>query len=309
MKIKKILITGSSGTVGTALFERFLEENYEVFGVDKKQNKWDKKLDKLTIKADLLKKNDFKKIPKKIDLIVHSAANARVFDSVLNPNLAIENILMTYNVLEFARKNNIKKIIFFSSREIYGNRTEKKIKEKDANFRFTEGPYAASKIAGESLFWAYKRCYGIDFIIFRLSNVYGKYDDSERFIPLLIKRMMKNLPVFIFGKDKILDFTYIQDCVEGISLGVKKFEKAKNNVFNLAFGKGVKLIKVAELIKRGLKSKSKIKITKPRPSEVIKYTADISKIKKNLAFEPKVSIKKGINLSLGWYLNLWRKQR
>lgn len=121
-KTEKILITGSSGTIGTRLFEKLLEQKYKVIGFDKKSNIWRKSLNGLTIKGDLLKKEDIEKIPKDINLIVHLAANARVYDSVLSPDLALENIVSTYNILNFSRKNKVGKIIFSSSREIYGNR-------------------------------------------------------------------------------------------------------------------------------------------------------------------------------------------
>ena len=79
----KILITGSSGTIGTRLFEKLLENNYEVVGFDKKENKWHENLNKLTVVGDLLKKEDIEKIPSDIDLIIHLAANARVYDLVM----------------------------------------------------------------------------------------------------------------------------------------------------------------------------------------------------------------------------------
>lgn len=121
-KICNILITGSSGTIGTRLFEKLLENNYKVVGFDKKENKWQESLNKMTIRGDLLKKEDIGKIPKNIDLIIHLAANARVYDLVLEPDLALENVVSTYNILEFARKSKVNKIIFLSSGETYRNR-------------------------------------------------------------------------------------------------------------------------------------------------------------------------------------------
>ena len=107
MKIKKILITGSSGTIGTRLFENLLEKSYDVIGFDRNHNKWSENLNKLTIIGDLLKKEDVEKIPTNIDLVVHLAANPRVYDLVVNPGLALENITTTYNVLEFARNKQV----------------------------------------------------------------------------------------------------------------------------------------------------------------------------------------------------------
>jgi UDP-glucose 4-epimerase len=296
----KILITGSSGTIGTRLFEKLLEEGYETIGFDKNPNKWHKNLNNLTIIGNLLDKDDIKKIPDNVDLIIHLAANARVHDSVINPELAFENVVMTYNILNFMRQKKIRKIIFSSSREVYGNRKKIIAKEEDINIHLCESPYAASKITGEALVYSYCKCYNIDSIVLRFSNVYGMYDQSERFVPSMIKRMKKNADVQIFGKEKILDFTYINDCINGVISCIKKFNSAKNNVYNISFGRGFSLIDIAKIIKKELKSKSKILIKKSRKGEVVKFSADISKAKKVLNYNPEYAPEKGLKLSVDW---------
>ena len=301
-KINKILITGSSGTIGTRLFEKLLEEGYEVVGFDKKPNKWHKNLNGKTIIGDLLKKDDVEKLPNDIDLIIHLAANARVYDLVVDPDLAKDNIISTYNILEFAKKNKIEKIFFSSSREAYGNRKKVKAKEQDVDINLCESPYSASKIAGECLVYSYSKCYGINYIIFRFSNVYGMYDESNRFVPLIIRKVRKNENIEIFGKDKLLDFTYIDDCVGGIIKCVEKFNIAKNNTFNIAKGQGEKLTDVAKIIKKELNGENKIFVKNNRTGEVVKYIADISKAKRILKYEPATPIEKGIKFSIDWYL-------
>ncbi|OGZ88396.1 MAG: hypothetical protein A2463_00565 [Candidatus Staskawiczbacteria bacterium RIFOXYC2_FULL_32_10] len=115
---------------------------------------------------------------------------------------------------------------------------------------------------------------------------------------------MKNKEkVEIFGKNKLLDFTYIDDCVDGIIKSIEKFDKVKNNTFNIASGKGQKLIDVAKIIKKELKSKSKILLRANRTGEVVKYVANISKAKKMLEYKPIFEIKKGLSLSIKWYKN------
>ncbi|MBI1866336.1 MAG: NAD-dependent epimerase/dehydratase family protein [Candidatus Staskawiczbacteria bacterium] len=300
-KKKKILITGSSGTIGTRLFEKLLEKSHDVIGFDKNHNKWSGRLNRLTIIGDLLKKEDIEKIPNDIDMVVHLAANPRVYDLVVNPDLARDNVITTYNVLEFARKNNIKRIIFSSSRETYGNKKEMVSKETDVDIERCESPYAASKISDEVLIYSFFKCYGINYIICRFSNVYGMYDQSERFIPLILRKMKKNKNIEIFGKDKVLDFTYIDDCVEGIIKCVEKFDNVKNNTFNIAFGKGSKLIDAAKLIKKNLQSKSRIFLGKNRQGEVVRFIADISKAKKMLGYKPEYDLENGIKLTIDWY--------
>lgn len=300
---KKILITGSSGTIGTRLFEKLLEQGYKVVGFDRKPNEWHSKLDKLTIKGDLLKKRDINKLPNDFDLIIHLAANARVYNLVINPDLALENIITTYNILKFVHKNNIKNFIFSGSREIYGNKKQIVSKEIDVDIELCNSSYTASKIADEALIYAFSKCYGINYLVLRFSNVYGMYDLSDRFFPLMIKRMKKNQNVNIYGENKFLDFTYIDDCIKGVIKSIKRFPKIKNNTINIASGKGEKLIKVAQFIKEHLDSNSKIIIKPNQPGEVVRYVADISKAKKLLDYKPSYSVQKGIDLTIIWYLN------
>lgn len=302
--VKKILITGSSGTIGTRLFERLLEKGYKIVGFDKKKNKWHPTLNKLTITGDLLQKSHLEKIPKDIDLIIHLAANPRVYDLVVKPDLALENIVLTHNVLDFARLHNIKKVIFSSSREVYGNRTKTVSKEEDVDISLCESAYAASKISSEALLTSFLECYGINYIICRFSNVYGMYDESDRFLPKLIKDAKRGKDITIFGKDKVLDFTYLDDCVDGTVRCVEQFETAKNNVFNIASGAAEKLVTVAGIIKRKLHSTSKIHVRKNRPGEVVKFVANISKAKKMLNYQPEYSIQKGMDLAIEWYKKL-----
>lgn len=300
-----ILITGSSGTIGTRLFEKLLQHGFEVVGFDKKQNQWDARLNKRTIKGDLLKEHDFKKLPKNIDLAIHLAANARVYNSVISPILALENIIMTYHILEFARKHNIPRFILSSSREVYGNRKESVSSEGEVNIHLSESPYSAMKIGAEALVYAYSKCFGIRNIILRFSNVYGRYDISDRFVPLMIKRMRKDQDVFIYGKEKVLDFTYLDDCVNGIIKSVIFFPKAQNNTLNIASGEGYTLMEVAQLIKELLGSKSRIHIKANRKGEVVQFIADLSKAKNLLGYEPKYSIQIGLKESVKWYLRYY----
>ncbi|MCF7845144.1 MAG: SDR family NAD(P)-dependent oxidoreductase [Kiritimatiellales bacterium] len=297
----KILVTGSSGTIGTRLCEKLLENGHEVVGTDWKPNKWQSAVDDITINVDLRDGAQLDKLPTDIDTVIHLAANARVYELVKEPDMARDNFLSTYNTLEFARKNNIKRFIFTSSRETYGNDTNDPHTEDMMRVDNCESAYTASKIGGEALMKAYWRCYGIDGIVFRLSNVYGMYDDSDRVIPLFIRQAQANETLTIFGKEKCLDFTYIDDTVSGIMLALDKFEDAKNQTINLAFGSATTLVRLAEVVKELLGSNSEMKISDNRPGEVVQYIADISKAQKLLGYAPKTSFDEGIKKSVEWY--------
>lgn len=299
-KLKTVLITGSSGTIGTALFKALIKKGYKVIGFDIQPNIWDKDIDKNTIHGDLTNSKSLKKLPSGIDLVIHLAAHPRVYASVLDPGMAIENTIMAHTILEFVKIQGIPRFIFASSREVYGNQ-EKNIYKEEHAMAHGESPYASSKILTEKGICACRNSYGLDYIIFRFSNVYGKYDKSDRLFPLMIKKLKQNKPVIVFGKEKLLDFTYIDDCIQGIILGIEKFSKAKNNIYNLSSGEPHKLLDVVNTLKKKLKSNSLIQVKPNRPGEVLKYRADISKAKNILGYKPKYPLQQGIDLTIDWH--------
>lgn len=301
----KILVTGSSGTIGTRLCERLLEAGQDVVGADWEPCKWNKEVEALRIDIDLRKKELYHLLPTDAELIIHLAANARVYELVENPDRAMDNFIDTFNMLEFARVNGIRKFMFASSRETYGNihlPAGQKYGEDKAHFMTCESPYTASKIGGEALCEAYKRCYGIDTIIWRFSNVYGMYDDSIRVVPLYFRQARAGETMNVFGKDKCLDFTYIDDCVTGIMLGIEKWETAKNDTYNLAYGEGSTILQLAEYMKEELNSDSPMNVGNARTGEVTHYIADISKAQKVLGYQPTTTLREGVKKAVAWYL-------
>ncbi len=299
--IRKILVTGSSGVIGTRLCEKLLNEGYEVTGVDKRTNKWNKTVNNLTIKCDLLDARAIEMLPTDFDLVFHLAANSRVMESVEEPEKGLENITMTFNILNFLRKNEINKIAFASSREVYGEGRIEPCKETDVVLDNIKNPYAASKVACEALIQAFKYCYGVEYVIFRLSNVYGMYDETDRVIPLFIKLLKQNKPLKIYGEDKSLDFIYIDDVVDGMIRAIKKFDKVKNNTFNLCSGNVTKIIEVAQMLKKITDSKSEIQIYPERTGEVSYFRGDFSKAQNSFGFAPKTDLEKGLRLAVSWY--------
>ena len=297
----KILITGSSGTIGTRLFEHLLPK-HEVVGTDVIRNKWQPQLNTRTIRLDLRKGKALDSLPTDFDLVIHLAANARVYELVKDPQRALDNIVINFNVLEFMRRNSIGKIVFASSRETYGNiMGEKAIAEDMVRLENCESPYSASKVTGEALTHAYSRVYGMDFVIVRFSNIYGMYDDSDRVIPLWLRQCSKNEDIIVYGKEKVLDFTYIDDAVAAVTSIIDRFAKVKGNTFNIASGKGVNLLSIARRIKELLKASSHIIKANNRPGEVWKFEADISRARRLLNYKPKIDIEEGLKKTAAWY--------
>ncbi len=277
-----------------------MDSKHRVYPVDQIPNRWDDYINKKTINLDLTKKESLKQLPKDIDLIVHFAANARVHALVQRPLGAKENIDMTFNILEHARKTG-SDIIFGSSREVYGNKGKTIYSEDDTLVDDCESPYTASKVSGESLVKSYENCYDMSSVILRFSNVYGRYDASDRVIPLFIARALNGRDLTVYGEDKILDFTYLDDCVSGVMSVVNNLEKIRGSTFNIASGSGTSLVELAESVVEIVDSDSNIHIEPSRTGEVTRFVADISKAEKLLDYSPSYTFSEGLESSVDWY--------
>jgi nucleoside-diphosphate-sugar epimerase len=314
----RVLITGTSGQIGTNLALRLMDAGHYVFGVDKRINTWTGRFQYLL--QDL--SSPYPPYDKgiggveypQVDIVVHLAAHAKVHELVRQPHRAMENINMTYNVLEYCRLARLP-IIFSSSREVYGDihryiedesLRPATMGESTAHFAYTESPYSASKIASEALIYSYARCYGLKYIVFRFSNVYGRYDNDiermERVIPLFIRRIANDEPITIYGENKVLDFTYVDDCVSGIAAGVSALHEGRveNQTINLAYGKGNTLVKMAQLIGQSLGKEPRITLAPALLGEVTHYVADITKARELLGFDPQVPLDEGIRRTVEW---------
>lgn len=300
--MSNVIITGSSGQIGTNLGLALLARGDAVHGFDRRRNPWTD--DILTTWRDLA--DPFLSVPPGgASCVVHLAAHAKVHATVTRPFMALENIQMTFNVLEYCRKHNLP-IVYASSREVYGDVRRFLTEESYADFNLTESPYSASKLAGEALVYSYARCYGLRYIVFRFSNVYGRYDNDlermERVIPLFIRRIAQGEPVTVYGPDKVLDFTYVDDCVRGVLAGVDLLTegKAVNETINLAYGRGHTLGQLAGYIGEALGVEPAVTYEPARVGEVTHYVANIGKARALLGYEPRVSLREGVRLAVEW---------
>lgn len=305
----RVIITGSSGQIGTNLGLRLVQQGHEVFGIDKRRNTWTNDFPYLL--QDL--SGNYPSYSSgiggvdypKSDVVVHLAAHAKVHQLVREPHRALENMIMTFNVLEYCRQTHTP-IIFSSSREVYGDIHRFDTEETTADFAFTESTYSASKIAGEALIYSYSRCYDLPYIVFRFSNVYGRYDNDigrmVRVIPLFVQRLSRDLPITVYGPEKVLDFTYVDDCVDGIIRGIEALAsgRTRDETINLAYGKGNTLVRMAELVAEALGKKADITVAPSLVGEVTHYIANISKATSLLGYEPRVSLEEGIPRAVKW---------
>lgn len=302
----RILVTGSSGQIGTNLGLTLLAAGHEVLGVDNRPNGWTDDID--TEKVDLVALGRGEQTwtpPWQPDCIVHLAAWAKVHQLVREPDKALQNIEMAFAALELARASGAP-IVFGSSREVYGDIHRHVTDEEMADFVVAESPYSASKIAGEALFYSYARCYGIRHLVFRFSNVYGRFDNDldrmERVIPLFVREIAGGRPIRVFGRSKMLDFTYIDDCVRGVVAGIDAIAAGtlSSATVNLAYGQGQTLHDLVSLIELALRETADVTYEAPQTGEVTRYVADISKARELLGYAPEVPLTVGISRYIDW---------
>jgi UDP-glucose 4-epimerase len=299
----RVLITGSSGQIGTNLGLGLMARGDQVVGIDRRPNTWTDKIDTRILDLLTAKPADMPQGP--FDVMVHLAAHAKVFELVENPARALENVTMCFASLDYARRNKIP-FIFASSREVYGDIHRHVTEESAADFVVAESPYSASKIAGEAFIYSYAECYGLPYLVFRFSNVYGRYDNDidrlERVLPLFTRKINRGEPIVVFGKEKVLDFTYVDDCVAGVTLGIDKLVSGKvaNQTINLAAGEGRTLVDAVNIIALTLGKPSNARYEPARPGEVTRYVADISKARQLLGYEPQVTLTAGIPKGIAW---------
>ncbi|MGH2352871.1 MAG: NAD-dependent epimerase/dehydratase family protein [Chloroflexota bacterium] len=308
----RVIITGSSGQIGTNLGLHLIGQGHTVVGVDNRPNPWTDALpthvldlaQTLPVRPGWLGSAELGRV----DAIVHLAAHAKVHALVERPLGALENQVMVTNALEFARTNGVP-VILASSREVYGNIQQgTPVPERAADFRNAPSPYAAMKLASESLAAAYRRCYGLPFAVIRFSNVYGRYDNDlerlERAIWIFRRNILEGRPVTVFGEQKTLDFTYVDDAVAGLAGCLERLAAGDAAVvgetFNVAYGEGHRLVEVVSMIAAALDKPVDVRLAEARPGEVTWYVADLTRARRALDYRPQVPVPVGIERAMEW---------
>lgn len=300
----KVLITGSSGQIGTNVGLALRARGDEVLGIDRRANTWTRDLPTMTL--DLVNSPD-DALPdgRGFDVVVHLAAHAKVFELVEHPERAMENITMLFRVLNYCRRFNLP-IVFSSSREVYGDIHRHVTDEAAADFVVAESPYSASKIAGEALIYSFAQCYELPFLVFRFSNVYGRFDNDiermERVVPLFIRRIARQEPIVVFGPEKVLDFTFVDDAVSGVLAGIDALAERRvvGKTINLAFGQGNTLVDVVNIVSLALGCRANVRYEPSRVGEVTRYVADISKARELLGYRPLTPLSSGLIRAVEW---------
>ncbi len=309
----KILISGGAGFIGSWLCEEMLRQNYQVICVDNlstgsEQNILHLKKDKNFefINQDIINtlKNDFGKI----DYIFHLASPASPPDY---QRLAIETLLVnslgTLNMLELARKNNAK-FLFASTSEVYGDPLQHPQKENywgNVNPNGERSMYDESKRFGEALCMGYYRKYKIDVRIARIFNTYGPrmQKDDGRVISNFVNQALEGKPFTIYGKgNQTRSFCYVSDMVSAL-FKLMFTSNLNGQVVNLGNPNEKTILEISTIIKKLTNSKSQIVFKELPKDDPTRRCPDISKAKKLLEWQPKVTLEEGLKKTIEWYKN------
>ena len=296
----KSLITGGAGFIGSNLVDHLLKQGHQVTVLDnfctgRKSNLEHVKNKINIIDIDISKESEeLAKTFNNIDWVFHLAGLADIVPSITNPTSYFEtNVTGTLNVLEASKKSNIKKFIYAASASCYG--VPAKYPTNESSEIKTEYPYALSKFLGEQLVLHWAKVYKMKNISLRFFNVYGPRSRTTgaygAVFGVFLAQKLANKELTIVGDGKqTRDFIHVFDVVEAI---IQIAEKGKSGQsYNLGGGKEVSVNIIADMV-----GGDKIFIPK-RPGEPDRSLADISKIKSELNWEPKISINEGIKMLL-----------
>ena len=281
-----ILITGGAGYIGSRLAAR-LASNANVTVVDNLQRGTTMNADIDLRVGDIRSQRLLNKLSQDVDVIFHLAAESSVMTAEANPNNCFStNVTGTFRVLEAARTNSVKRVVFTSSREVYGESACLPVSES-APLQ-ARNVYGASKAAAEMLCGAYSG----EISIARLSNVYGP-GDTGRVIPLFVNNAIQGRPLRLFGARQVIDFVWIETVIDALErLGLGSFVAGP---LNIASGKGTLITDLAERVRREAGSSSSIEIAAARDSEVVQFVADISAANAYLGIQVPVDPLFGLN--------------
>lgn len=313
--MKKILVTGGAGFIGSNLVDSLLASNeYNITCIDNFDSFYDPSIKRNNIinhlgrsnyrliEGDIRDLDSIKsKLPQNYDAIIHLAAKVGVIPSLKEPKTYTEvNVLGTENILAFAKETGCKKVIFASSSSIYGVNPTVPWSEDDHNL-LPISPYAATKISGELLGHVYSYLYGIHFIALRFFTVYGPRQRPDLAIHKFIKLILEGKPITIYGDGKTKrDYTYVDDITSAIVAAIN-YDHSKYEIINLGNNHPVELNQLVEAIEEVLGMKAIINRQPERAGDIPITFADISKAQKLLNFQPKTSLADGLQKFTSWF--------
>jgi UDP-glucuronate 4-epimerase len=330
----KILVTGSAGFIGSALCIRLLKRGNQVLGIDNHNDYYDPILKEKRlarhindsnythIRMDIENEADVQSLfaNNSFDGVVNLAAQAGVRYSIENPLAYVKtNIVGFTHILEGCRNNNVDHLVYASSSSVYGSNTTMPFSIHD-NVDHPLSLYAASKKTNELLAHTYSHLYDLPTTGLRFFTVYGPWGRPDMALFKFTKAILagEKIQVFNYGNHR-RDFTYIDDIVEGIIRVLKK-PACKNDqwsgdnpdsgsssapwrVYNIGNNQPIKLLEYIEAIEKSLKIEAQKEFLPLQPGDVPDTYADVQDLIKDFDFKPQMSMHKGVENFINWYLN------
>ncbi len=310
--MKKILITGATGFVGSHLTELCVKKGFEVIAFDRynpnynlgwlEKSKYKDDID--FVFGDIRDYDSVLKTMKGCKIVFHLAALIGIPYSYLSPLAYLKtNVEGTYNILESSKQLDIEQIIITSTSEVYG--TAKYIPIDEKHPISAQSPYSASKISADHLALSYYNSFQLPIKIIRPFNIYGPRQSSRAIIPSIIIQALNNKKEIKLGNiEPSRDFTYVADTCNAF-LDILKMNNFFGNILNTGSNNEYTIKDIAKKILEKLNSNAKIKKeekrARPSKSEVVRLVCDNSKILKHTQWKPIIKIEKGLDMTINWF--------
>lgn len=307
----KILVTGGAGFIGSHLTDVLLRKNNRVIiydnfdeyymGKDRNIRHNLENPNCMLLQHDICDFETLLKSMKGVDVIFHLAAQAGVRYSLKNPvKVNAVNTLGTLNVLNAARKLDVKRVIYASSSSVYGVLKYLPVDEKHPTNPISI--YGASKLAAEKYCMAYYHLFHVPIVLLRYYTVYGPRQRPDMAIYKWTKQLFERKPLSIYGNgNQTRDFTYVDDIVEG-TIKAAEVEIVKGEIFNLGSGTRISVNNTLKLLGKISGNEDAEIVHEPQKlGDVSDTYADITKARKILGSNPKVCFSDGLNRFINWF--------
>lgn len=309
--MKRYLVTGGAGFIGSHIAEELVERGHEVRIVDNfltgKRENIASFLDKIElIEGDIRDFSLCKRASDGVDFVLHQAALPSVPRSIEDPLMTNEiNIKGTLNLLLASRDAGVKKFVFASSSSVYGD--DQRLPKKEGEEGAPLSPYAISKLVGEMYCQVFSQIYSLSTVCLRYFNIFGPrqdpYSQYSAVIPNFINKMVKGESPTIFGDgEQSRDFTYVANVVEANKLAVEA-KDVSGEILNIACGERTTVNSLVIEINQILKKDIKAIYDKLRPGDVMHSYADISEAENVLKYKPLVSFTEGLKRTIHKYMD------